>query len=892
MAIWPFRRKGKRSRSRAADHTTGATVDAAPQPQPEITSSSQGHGHAPPAAETSHFEHDDSPGKTQRKIVKRRKQDLDQKPRSLSRQSQRNNNHINHNTNTTNTNRNNPNRPPSSSPHRSQASPPPASSNPIHIPSLRGQTSDDPFESNNNNTGAETFVPYHFQNHTSYSSLGHDHFSSTNRPPTLHTKPSVAESGVLRRRSSKRKAEEYAREQEIKAMAGPMRFQKRPATFTQGQQQRWEASGGPSALTKHASDRPQSDVSLPNHHDSLESSLSDGSDSYGFKVNAFDALTPRPVIRYAESPRYMLSRSLDPSRTSNRKDKHVTIPEEDSRRRMDELADDLDAGALRELMERDQRRREQKRIADQEKLQRRLQRRADRQRDEERRRARKAEAEAEQGEAKPEEQRNEQTQAETGVAVAGVSGPRDGSSSFLPDASKENLANDDDRFSTGDTPSKPRETPQVNGAQNQRHSIAISQDVPRGRVGDSPSVSVMGNHAGSTSTPHLQPPIESASDVSRSVATEKPVENSVKSMSSWTSFFRRGGSSLRKRSVDRSRKGPPSEFSNTSRESFTKSQPSSIPPPPIPERSFLRSGTSVNRATQSKFTEHLHDFPMSPPDSRLHSPEIPESSKKGPSANRMDSDSDLKYNAAAGSSGTAPVPVPRRNEDHNRTWEANTPETAAGSTFLSRSLASVDSEGSWLSGKPLRRTSHPLNQMRSSAPSSKDRLDEYSEQKKAKDTSGDDYYSRMTPDPEGEASTHNRKTSSATESDRESDIVPMHMPPEEEHRTFHKTVAAKSPVVVRPPATRPKSKEGLLNDFQSSKAEIAEPEEGESPVSGESQPEVHRAQSVDLGKGHARHISAGSAKLLDIPRRDSVDSKGQSAAAPVSGDSAVDTVQE
>lgn len=691
-------------------------------------------------------------------------------------------------------------------------------------------------------------------------------------------------------------------------MAGPIRFQKRPATFTQGQQQRWESSGGPSALTKNAAERPQSEISLPNHHDSLESSMSDASDSYGFKVNAFDALTPRPVIRYAESPRYMLSRSLDPSRASNRKDKRMTIPEEDSRRRMDELADDLDAGALRELMERDQRRREQKKIADQEKLQRRLKRRADRQREEERRRARTTE-QGEQEQAKPVGEKREQVKAESSggaAAAAAVAAPkapghRDGSSSYLPDASKENLvATEDDKYSTGDSPLKARGTSQALSAQDQRHSIAVSQDLPRGRVGGSPSVSVADYRAGSTSTPHLQPPKETASDLSRSLEPEKPVENnSVKPMSSWTSFFRRaGGSSLRKSSVDRSRKGPPSEFSNTSRESFSKSQPSSVPPPPIPERSFLRSAASVNRTTHSKFTEHIHDFPISPPDSRLHSPEIPEvpdTSKKAPSANRMDPDSDLKYSAGASSSGTAPVPVPRRNEDRSRNWEANTPETAHGSMFLSQSLASVDSEGSWLSGKPLRRTSHALNHtIRSSAPSSKDRLDEYSEQKEDEATPGEDYYSKMTPDPEAEAeaATNNHETSSGqnnTDSDRESDIIPMHVPPEEEHRKFHQTVAAKSPIVVRPPGTRPKSKEGLLNDFQASKAEISGPEEGESPV--EVEPEVRRAKSVDLGKGHVRHISAGSAKLLDITRRDSVDSKGQSTAVPVGGEATADTVQ-
>jgi hypothetical protein len=69
------------------------------------------------------------------------------------------------------------------------------------------------------------------------------------------------------------------------------------------------------------------------------------------------------------------------------------------------------------------------------------------------------------------------------------------------------------------------------------------------------------------------------------------------------------------------------------------------------------------------------------------------------------------------------------------------------------------------------------------------------------------------------------------------------------------------------------SHEGLLN------IESGDEEQSESPVT----PSVHeladlrRARSVNLGKGgHARNFSAGSAKLLDITPRTSVDSKAKS----------------
>lgn len=105
----------------------------------------------------------------------------------------------------------------------------------------------------------------------------------------------------------------------------------------------------------------------------------------------------------------------------------------------------------------------------------------------------------------------------------------------------------------------------------------------------------------------------------------------------------------------------------------------------------------------------------------------------------------------------------------------------------------------------------------------------------------------------------------------------------EKTRTKWGAVARTPTVVHREP--RAKSREGLLNDFEDdSEDEIApEPsikerrrsygfdksviEEGEG---------LHRATSIDLGRGHARHISAGSARLLDLKPRASADAKRMS----------------
>jgi hypothetical protein len=107
------------------------------------------------------------------------------------------------------------------------------------------------------------------------------------------------------------------------------------------------------------------------------------------------------------------------------------------------------------------------------------------------------------------------------------------------------------------------------------------------------------------------------------------------------------------------------------------------------------------------------------------------------------------------------------------------------------------------------------------------------------------------------------------DSDRDSDVPPLESHREEgeqSEETWHVGISRR-PTVIHP-ATRPKSKSGLLNDVQS--AEFVFPE-GDSPV--DSEPEIHRATSVDLGRGHVRHVSAGSAKLLEIHPRSSMDSK-------------------
>jgi hypothetical protein len=158
----------------------------------------------------------------------------------------------------------------------------------------------------------------------------------------------------------------------------------------------------------------------------------------------------------------------------------------------------------------------------------------------------------------------------------------------------------------------------------------------------------------------------------------------------------------------------------------------------------------------------------------------------------------------------------------------------------------------------------------------------------------DEYFRRLTPRPDDKRSSDTsgdhlgRKASSTamameTPADVDEEVLPTVESTDEE--LVKETVARKPTVVHRQP--RVKSTEGLMAYFQAEKASIEEKAsnrtsdevlEPDSPTSDiEPVPIIQRAQSVDVGKHHSRQLSAGSARLLDIPaRRSSVDPKRSS----------------
>ncbi len=727
---------------------------------------------------------------------------------------------------------------------------------------------------------------YYFHNPTSLSSIQPERFNAMDRVPTLKSKRSANDTNLPRRKSSKRKADDHAREQEIKAMSSPIPIPNRGTRYGGGVLAR-DSKKIPSGMNRNF-ERPTSDVSLP-MPESLHSSMSVASDQHGFKIRAFDALSPRPTIRYSENPRHGATSSLGASRASTRKEKQPAVPEEvlKSRKRIDDLADGLDAGSLRELMERDRRRTEKNRMSDQEKLQRKLQRKAEKQR-------------AESSAAREEAGERATDQGDVGLGMGEASaeaatpspsvepGREQATStpeSWLKDPSQEHIplrdpfsdpvAGQQTSHLEEPTPIDEPEEPVLETAKAVRLSQASMSPITSAATHiNEPSTRSQLTHLDSRDAPDIP---------ERTEPERRDSDTSARVASNWRSIFRRSGTRGERISGDRGRKAP-SEFSNTSRESFARQMPpTAFNSNRIPR---ARSGTPV----RSRFREDLPELPMSPPDSRVQSPEVssqthlPRSDDAGPGVLGV---------AASPSQPLSDIHPAFRDEvalsRHQSVQSAHSPD-GPSSAVLSQSLASVDSEGSWLTGRPVKRSSQQLNPFRESGSSLQKRLQELrgSEEELGIEEDEQEYMGARTPNSDevlgGARSQKPRNLADDSgitgDSDDDAELDPTLSSKPQEEGTWHGAVG-RHPTIVRQ-GPRAKSREGLLNDFQAGESADSSPTAGDSPMGQLKAPEIpfiQRATSVDLGKGHVRHISAGSARLLNLPSRNSGESKRMSSAS-------------
>ena len=703
--------------------------------------------------------------------------------------------------------------------------------------------------------------------------------------PTLRAKRNDKTTDAARRKSSKRKSGTKDREQEIKAMTSPIPIPKRPQTFSSSPLAR-DTKRVPGGLNRYF-ERPTSEVSLP-IPESVRSSMSGESGWHqNYMVRTMDALSPRPTIRYSESPRNSLgSKEHRTSRQSVRRDKAPAIPEEpfDVKARMEDLADDLDAKALRELMERDRRRRERKKKSDQEKLQRKLQRKADRQ---------KAGADAQAG---PSRQKDvdvkmedagglgispgQQAEAAESSAAAAEREATQSPSSWLQDPSQDQLPSasadpfkdltEESHLHLGPDSEQAsmKDEPIIETAKAVRLSSA-SMSPPLSPVQRKPlepsSLSNFVSASPSEDIPEApslpEPQYLQAPEVRRDSESSGRQEGS-----SWTSFFRRRATKAQRKSASKDRQTP-SEFSNTSRESFARSkQP---PPAPVVQRSFRRGSTP--QRTQSKFREDLPELPLSPPRSRVQSPEA---QLPSPYIDAQSKVENLNEEARVATPIEDIHPAFREQVSINQSLRTPSPEGPA-SGMLSQSLASIDSEGSWLSGRQPKRSSIPISSVRASQASVSQDLNEENE-----NAFEDSSFARRevnTGTVRGPGALSAQLRHLRTSSGGRSDSPELLEDEPGDGSIKYDTVKGSKPNIVQ--RAYAKSREGLIGDFANAEEDSPiSPTSPDSPISPEKEPTfIHRATSVDYGKkGHVRQLSAGSARLLDIPARTSAEVKRSS----------------
>ncbi|KFY27262.1 hypothetical protein V493_03602 [Pseudogymnoascus sp. VKM F-4281 (FW-2241)] len=730
------------------------------------------------------------------------------------------------------------------------------------------------------------------------------------RIPTLHKRTAQ---DLNRRKSSKKRKEDHDRAAEIKAMSKFMPTPMRVATTPD-----W--SGSPirrDTKKVHGINRlftsTTSDVSLP-IHDSLRSSMSSESERFAaYELKGMDLFTPRPTIRYSENPKFKQYESgvgVERSNSSKRKRalEKVPLPEEKPayRKRIDDLADDLDAGALRELMERDHRRREQKRTSEREIMAQKVERRRERQKAEESQSIIHGNEPAKIMDRGVmgrelmglgiEDQEPVETSAQQSIEPVSISDGAADARNQAPESVAQNLpagilVNGSLPNSDLESPTSEQSEPVLATAQVARLSRATMSPPPSlrksGHQRNASSVSQINDLPTPSKETELSTPIpqleSTLADLSKpdTSRTSFDTGSSSKQQSSWKSWFKK--SSKEKRSSIQS------SFSNTTRESTTVA-----PPPATVVYAIPIVHPPGSKRTMSRFREDLPELPMSPPYSRVQSPEL-----DIPRVQPIEAS--LPMNITSGRRSAEPSSQMQldtsnghrthlRYETPIRGHPADMPSPEP-SNALSQSLASIDSEGSWLSGRARansKRSSRqiPVSRSRDSHSSLMKRYRDLSDSAEELGIVEDEYYNRLTPGPEdmySKSNLANRVSGNPMPSSDEEDGESLGSPVSKNSKWGE--VAPHTPTIVhrQPRAT---SRQGKLNDFDD--YDSGDDEKVDSPLSphrgGEDSEtaespvtpvagRLERATSVNYNKAHVRAISAGSARLLDVKPRASGESK-------------------
>jgi hypothetical protein len=717
--------------------------------------------------------------------------------------------------------------------------------------------------------GLDPVHPYNLDRSTS---------ARTSRVPTVILSPLHEKSSThCRRQSNKRKKDQTLREEDIRQMSAPMQIPKRPAANSGQDLLRRDSKKARRTLSKRPDDSRSSNVSIP-MPDSIHRNMAAMSEQRAWAIGSMSMWSPRPTVRVSgtfthtppQRPRNMGKLPEVAPSTNGRKDQ----------RKVAELANDLNSSELRLLMERDSRRKEKKALEQHERLDRKLRRRAETQRLDEEGRTRNS-------------PRHNATPP-TDIHPAFRAHQPDASPTPLTPISLKKLGKQpitQESPTNGgtyllyppreDIPQNPFADPELESESEVENPFtsAGAEYSPVQTSFDEPVLQTA--RAVRLSAGHLSPPASpspniqrdlqpspSLAEVSYPISTRtsshpassfessrhRPSESGSRRTgpSAWTTLFRRGMGSTRA-SEDKS----PSEFSfvNTSRESMSKQL---IPAHLIASKPSRSSGVPVR--TQSKFREDLPespiaDLPISPPSSRVQSPEL----------------SVIAAGVAAARRGQRNVErsITTESPDLIRNDSPAIPEYVE-STALSQSFGSVDSEGSWISGRLVKQPSH-ASHLQSSLGSFKKGQDDFSNSFDHLPVPEHEYFASLTPEIGSRRASVEHKT----------EITATVKPILGEAGPLRQATARRRPTVVHNDP-RFRSREGLLTEYHAGEATEVFAPSREGSLSGESDEEtshveIHKAERVSYGKtqGHARSLSAGSGRMLDIPpiRRTSVGTK-------------------
>lgn len=677
------------------------------------------------------------------------------------------------------------------------------------------------------------------------------------RVPTLHNKRD-GDHLPRKKSSKKRRKDDEQREAEIRAMSNFMPL--RPTT---------EDWIGSRPLRRHSrrtgtgfvygfmgSSRQEwdkynrsSDISLA---ESVHSTFSSDSEHISFKVSVLEKLAPRPTLHYATYSKLTAEEDSGRlARTPSRQQRKLSAPIPEAtlkaHKRIHDLADELSASDLRELMERDKRRRDRRRQRDQEKLEAKLARRAEKQKE--------AVAQAQK------EGRDSPPNLERGVFGREVVGlGLDPTSAVVTSSRRRQKGNDlmetDDTATYDARPDPLSEFHRTSSIPLQSPKLADAQDESKEVV---PPVLASPRSKSSFLRLKLARSMSPNDSDLKTEQSEPPEGNNPKGPLSWATFFRWGNKAKRKSAA-------PSSFSNASRDSMQTPQ-QQLPTAPI---NFIprKLSTGVPKRTRSRFREDLPELAAhktQPHNQESIPPTIAESS---PDPNAVTEQIAFAPPAQHGDRNDTPTSEQRRETP---SIFGHPDEPSASPELHTLSLASIDSEASWLSGR-LSKKRHPSSSLAASPYGPRPRGASESDAEAPQDLNTptedasiteDEYLARFahsTPDRQA----GNRKSTGDPRPSSDGEDL---------EETHWGTVKGYQPKVVHAHgAGRVKSREGLLKSF-GEEGELDVVLSGPSESPGTEGQGVRRATSINLGKGHARKISAGSARLLSITPRSSVDTK-------------------